>query len=141
MGEDMRKLAVLFLILGLLLVACGGDEAENGEGEPVGEVGGDPQAGEELFARQTIDSQAGCITCHSLEPDQVLVGPSMAGVAGRADERAVGISTEEYLRQSILEPDAHVVEGFPAGVMPQTYDEVLSDVQVDNLVAYLLTLE
>jgi hypothetical protein len=64
----------------------------------------------------------------------------MAGIAGRAGGVVSGMSAEDYLRQSILEPDAHLVEGFPAGTMPQVWSDVLSTEQVDQLIAYLMTL-
>ena len=51
-----------------------------------------------------------------------------------------GQSAEQYLTQSILEPNAHVVEGFPQGVMP-SYKGVLSDAELKDVVAYLLTLK
>jgi hypothetical protein len=52
-----------------------------------------------------------------------------------------GLSAEDYLHQSILEPDAYVVSGFPEGTMPKVWGDVLSDEQVDQLIAYLLTFQ
>jgi cytochrome c553 len=137
-GEKVRRktLIPLLLITTLLLAlaACSGG----------GETGGGSAAaaaGETLFSQQIIGAQPGCITCHSLEPDTVIVGPSMAGVASRAPERVPGQSAEEYLRTSILNPDAYVVDGYTAGVMVQVWADELTDQQVDELVAYLQTLE
>ncbi|MFN8450867.1 MAG: hypothetical protein U0521_20370 [Anaerolineae bacterium] len=56
---------------------------------------------------------ANCATCHSLQPDVVIVGPSLDGVATRAEARVTGMSAGEYLRTSILDPGAFVVPGFP----------------------------
>jgi len=120
----------LIIAFGVLLAACGG-----------GDGGGDAKAGGELFNMSIIGSQPGCITCHSLEPGTVIVGPSMAGIASRAGSRVSGLSAEEYIRQSILEPNAYVVEGFDPGVMVQVWAEELTDEQVDSLVSYLLTLK
>jgi cytochrome c oxidase subunit 2 len=44
----------------------------------------------------------------------------------------------DYLHQSIMEPSAFVVEGYP-DVMPHTYGETLTDQQISDLIAYLLT--
>lgn len=137
----MRKLALIHLILALIVVACGGNDEKTEEPEAVAGVAGDVSNGEELYKQTLIGSQPGCITCHSLEPDQVIVGPSMAGVAGRAGTRVSGKSAEEYLRESILNPDAYTVEGFGAGVMPGALGDEFSDQQLDDLVAYLLTLK
>jgi hypothetical protein len=52
-----------------------------------------------------------------------------------------GVSAEDYLRQSILEPDAYLVKGYPASVMPKVWGEQLSEEQVNGLVEYLLTLK
>ena len=145
----MRKnvLVILLLSLGLvLLAACGGGAGEETESEEPAATGGDAQAGEELYSQTSIGSTPGCITCHSVEPtDDPLqpspVGPSHYGVADRAGDYTENQSAEEYLRESIVEPDAHIVGGFTAGVMYQNYADDLTEQQIDDLVAYLMTLE
>lgn len=128
----MRKLMLMLtLILVVGLVACGG--------EPAG--GGSVDAGKQLLAQGSIGSQAGCMTCHSLEPGVTLVGPSLARIGAEAGSRVSGLSAEEYVRQSILEPGDYVVEGFGGGIMPGGYGIELTDEQVDDLVAYLLSLK
>ena len=74
---------------------------------------------------------------HSLQPDVVIVGPSLAGIATRAVERVPGMSAEDYLRQSILDPSTFVVEGFP-DAMARNLGEVLSSQQVSEIIAFLL---
>ncbi|MEA2003081.1 MAG: hydrogenase iron-sulfur subunit [Actinomycetota bacterium] len=98
-------------------------------------------AGRSLYLEGTLGTNAGCRICHSLDEGVVLVGPSFAGIASRATARVPGLTAEEYLRQSILDPNAYVVEGFPAGQMLQNFDELLTEEDIDNLVAFLLTLE
>lgn len=138
----MMKKLVLLMCLGvvlLALVACGGGgggEETAAEPEPVG----DAANGETLFTQPIIGSAPGCITCHSLEPDVVIVGPSQAGLATRAETRVPGQSAEEYIRESIMTPDAYVVEGFTAGVMYQNYATDLTQEQIDDIVAYTLSL-
>jgi len=104
-------------------------------------MGGDPLAGERLYYEMSLGTNAACRICHSLTPDEVLVGPSLAGVATRARTRVPGLSAEAYLRQSILEPEAYIVPGFPAGQMVNNLGQVLTPTQVDDLVAFLLTLK
>lgn len=74
-------------------------------------------------------------------PGRVLVGPSLAGIGTVAGDRVPGLSAAEYLRQSILEPDAFIVEGFRSGQMLPIYDEQLSSEEIDSLVEFMLTLE
>ncbi len=136
-------LTMLVLVLAVMLAACGGgggdEAASDGGGSPVG----DAARGEELYNQQVIGSASapGCITCHSLEEGVVLVGPSHAGVGARAATYVEGMSAEEYLRESIVDPDAHIVEGFTEGVMYQNYATELQARDINDLVAYLLTLQ
>jgi hypothetical protein len=56
----------------------------------------------------------------------------------RAGTRIEGMAPADYLHQSIMEPSAFVVEGYP-DVMPHTYGETLTEQQISDLIAYLLT--
>lgn len=136
----MRKLIlVVMLVLLASLAACGGESAPaGGEGET---AGGDASAGEAIFVQSMVGTQAGCMTCHSLEPGVTLVGPSVANVGAEAGSRVSGLSAEEYLRQSIVEPNAYLVEGFGQGLMPAGYADELTAQQLDDLVAYMLSLK
>jgi len=104
-------------------------------------AGGDPEAGRKLFTRSAPGTNTGCRICHSLEPDVRLVGPSLAGMATRAATRVPGMSAQDYLLQSIVDPDAYVVEGYPKGQMVRDSAQRLSTEQIDDLVAFLLTLK
>jgi mono/diheme cytochrome c family protein len=124
----MRRIGyiiVAILITSVVLTACGGG----------GGTSGDPavEAGKKLFSETVIGTQAGCITCHSLTPGEVIVGPSMAGIGSRGDAN--------YIRTSILDPNAELVDGFPADTMPSVWGTELNSEQVDQLVAYLQTLK
>jgi cytochrome c len=75
-----------------------------------------------------------------VQPGQNLVGPSLGGIANVAGQMVSGQSAEEYLHESIVSPDAYVVEGFQSGIMPSNYGTQLSEQQINDLVAYLMTL-
>ncbi len=70
----------------------------------------DPVAlGEALFRK----SPPACFSCHSLQQDIVLVGPSLAGLATRAaalvqspDYKGSARSPQDYVRESIVDPHA-----------------------------------
>jgi Pyruvate/2-oxoacid:ferredoxin oxidoreductase delta subunit/mono/diheme cytochrome c family protein len=99
------------------------------------------QMGREIFEGSGMSAQAGCQICHSLEPGRRLVGPSLAGIAVSAQGRVAGQSAEQYLRESILDPDTYIVEGYRTGEMLPIYEEQLSEDEIDALVQFLLTLE
>lgn len=127
----MTRRAAAVVVLAVALAACGDG------GPPVTGAAAD---GEALFTRTVLGSNAGCVTCHSLKPDVVLVGPSLAMIGRDAAGRQPGVAAAEYLRTSITDPDAYVLEGFDAGRMPLDWEEQLSATEIDSLVEYLLTL-
>lgn len=98
-------------------------------------VKGDPVRGKSVF------NSAGCAGCHDVSTGGTLVGPSLKGVGPRAATRKPPMSASDYLHESIKTPNAFVVKGFTAGVMVQNYGQTLKDSQIDDLVAYLLSLK
>jgi mono/diheme cytochrome c family protein len=83
---------------------------------------------------------ARCATCHALVPDTIIIGPSLYGVATRAETRVPGLSAEEYITLSILRPGDYVVEGFNNVMITNFAKEVTSE-EMNALVAFLLTLK
>ncbi|MFN8381027.1 MAG: cytochrome c [Anaerolineales bacterium] len=83
---------------------------------------------------------AHCATCHALVPDTIIIGPSLAGVATRAETRMKGLNAEEYIQLSILRPGDYVVEGFN-NVMITNFSKELTNEDMNALVAFLLTLK
>jgi len=99
-------------------------------------VEGDPAKGKALFT-----GLAGCSACHDFQSGIQIVGPSLKGVATRAATRKPPMSAVDYLRESIMTPNAFVVKGFPSGVMPQNFAQQFSPKQINDLIAFLLTLK
>lgn len=101
----------------------------------------DPKAGEAIFTTSQ-GGQIACNICHNVAPGSgTLVGPSLDGIAIRAISTVPGESAEQYLRNSIVNPSAYVVPGFADGLMPQAFGTVLTQQQLDDLIAYLMTLK
>lgn len=130
--------------------AVGVTEEEGDETAGEGAVAqADEAAGEKLF-RQSPPS---CSSCHSTSPGVDLAGPSLAGMAERAasvvdspDYEGEAEDAADYIRESIVAPSAHLVSGgmYSAdgtSFMPANYSEDLTPEQVDQLVAYLITLK
>ena len=112
-----------------------------------GSPSSDPAAGERLFLGQVaVKTSRGdvppCARCHGTTPDgKSPLGPSLFGVADRAATRVRGQGAAAYLRDSILNPDAVLVDNYQEGIMYRGYRDSLTDKQLDDLVAYLLTLK
>ena len=112
----------------LLLTACGGSADD-----PPATTRGVQTVGAELFAERVIGANPGCVTCHSLEPGATLVGPSLNEVRSPVE----GLSAAEYVRESIVDPDAYVGDGYRPGQMTAGWDTLLTDEQIESLVAFL----
>jgi mono/diheme cytochrome c family protein len=91
---------------------------------------GNAAAGKALFSAQ------GCVACHTFKPagSTAKVGPDLDNLAADAAKANRG-SVEEYAAESIKNPTAYTVPGYPSGVMPSFSS--LSDKQVGDLVAFL----
>lgn len=139
----MRKvLMTVMLGAALALSACGGGAAP-------ADGAGDAGRGKALYEQAIIGSASapGCRTCHTLD-GTALVGPSFQGIATRAPEelaspKYTGAATtvEDYFRESIVQPNVFIAEGYAEGAMYQTYGAELSEQEIKDLVAYLLTLQ
>lgn len=138
----MRKTILFTLVVLVLsamaLTACGG-------GAPEGPVVADAANGEALYNRATLGKKSaeGCVSCHNFDASEgdETSAPYTVGTATKAESRVPGLSAEEYILESIVNPDAYLVDGFVAGVMYQSWGEDLSEQEIADIVAYLLTLK
>jgi cytochrome c oxidase subunit 2 len=85
---------------------------------------------------QTVFLTAGCTGCHSLADvsNEGFIGPDLTGLSNRAGGRVEGLSAEDYVRQSVLDPQAYIVDGYGA-VMPTL---PLDAAEVNALLEFLL---
>ncbi len=84
----------------------------------------------------------GCLACHSAD-DKKVVGPPWGKLYGSQVKLTDGKTVkadDAYLTESIVQPNAKTVEGYPAGTMP-AYGELLSKEDVQAIVEYIHTLE
>jgi cytochrome c oxidase subunit 2 len=83
----------------------------------------------------------GCSTCHTLD-GTIKIGPSWKGVFGKQNSFVDGSSAlvdENYIRESINNPQAKIVQGF-APAMP-SYQGKLKDRELDGIIAYIKSLK
>ncbi len=81
-----------------------------------------------------------CGSCHTFKPANAsgTVGPDLDNLTADAAKYGAGGSPEDYVRESITDPEKVVVAGYPAGVMPANFGTSLTSAQIDALVKYLL---
>jgi cytochrome c oxidase subunit II len=97
----------------------------------------------DMPAGQALLFERGCISCHSLTGTP-MVGPSLKGVFGSSVPVMSGgvqrqvTADSAYIRESILNPAADVVVGFPNTMPPGR--AVLSDQEIGEIVKYLKVL-
>ena len=98
------------------------------------------QAAVSTDPRAVLFNKYGCQGCHTLTAAAAAgkIGPNLDGVGTRAAARAPGLSAEEYIRQSILTPDAFIAPECPPGVMPKDFGAKISPPDLDALVSFLL---
>lgn len=104
---------------------------------------GDAVAGKALFdGTAAIAGAPPCLSCHVVDAAKPqTVGPNLAGISQRAATRVAGQSANAYLHSSIVDPNSYVVDGFAQGLMFAGYGDALTPQQVDDVVAYLLSLQ
>lgn len=86
-----------------------------------------------------------CLSCHSLDGTR-LVGPSFKAIWDKqeivitgGEEREITVD-EEYIKRSIYEPNADIVEGFNEGLMI-SYENMVTEEEVKDIIEYLKTLK
>ncbi|MBP7689565.1 MAG: cytochrome c [Thermoflexales bacterium] len=111
---------------------------------------GDATRGADLFAQKVKagnNSNVPCKACHSLQPGQILVGPSLAGIGTLGATREPGKSAADYIRESIQNPNAYLVSDNPTylangkSAMPAGLGNSLSDQDLADIIAYLASLK
>ncbi len=125
-----RQPVLSLLVLALALTACAGARTPF-------PLGGDVEAGRMLFHKDTFPT---CSSCYWETPGVALIGPLLRTIGAEAGSRAPGQSTESYLRESIVPPDAYLALGSAANIMATSYEAQRSEQELADLVAYLLTL-
>lgn len=100
-------------------------------------AGGDAEISANLGEK--IFQQNGCQACHSTD-GSVVIGPSFKGLFGHEVELEDGttvIADEAYITESIVDPNAKIVKGFPPIMAPFDY---LSDSEIKSLIEFIKTL-
>ena len=91
--------------------------------------------GSEIFVSK------GCGACHTLTGlSSGTVAPNLDNIGSISKNRVAGLTGQEYLRASIENPGAFIVEDFP-NAMPPTIRETLTDKEFETLITFLESQE
>jgi hypothetical protein len=91
--------------------------------------------------REIMEGKGLCLTCHTIGKTGALRFPDLEGVDARAKTRVPGLSDVDYLAQSMYEPTAFVVPGFPPAMPPINQPPIgLTDQEILCVIAALQTL-
>lgn len=91
--------------------------------------------------REIMDGKGICLTCHTIGKTGALRFPDLQGIGAKANSRVAGLSDVEYLAQSMYEPAAFVVPGFPPAMPPVNQPPIgLTDKEILCVIAALQTL-
>lgn len=134
---------VWFVAMAVVLAGCGnGDASTTTVTASQTAAVGDPVRGRQIWDDGGGVLSGPCSVCHSVDGSEKVGvidrAPTWQGISGRAGDRVPGLSAEEYLRKSIVDPSAYIVEGY-SDAMPKGFKILLSEEDIDNLVAFLLT--
>jgi cytochrome c oxidase subunit II len=114
--------------------AGGGAGAASGAG--AGSGSGDQGGGAQELGATTF-AKAGCGGCHAFSKagSDAEIGPPLDDLTAAAEE--AGMPVAEFVRQSIVDPDAVITPDYQPGVMPKDFAQTLTPEELDALVAYV----
>jgi hypothetical protein len=93
------------------------------------------------IGRDIMSGKGMCLTCHTIGKTGALRFPDLANVDVRAQTRVAGLNDIEYFAQSLYEPTAFVVPGFPPAMPPINQPPIgLTDQEILCVIAALQTL-
>lgn len=84
-----------------------------------------------------------CTSCHS-QDGSALIGPTWKGLFGNEIKLADGstvTANDEYLYESITNPNAKIHDGFQPNLMPQNFSTTMSEKQILDVIEYIKSLK
>lgn len=105
-------------------------------------LGGDMTTADMVkVGREIMEGKGICLTCHTIGKTGALRFPDLAGIGAQAKNRVPGMGDVDYLAQSMYEPTAFVVPGFPPAMPPVNQPPIgLTDQEILCVIAALQAL-
>ena len=120
----------LFFLILFIIIGCQTQTASN-----------DIMPGTPEHKGQNIFNRMACNACHSVD-GSLKLGPTIKSQYGKSirhTDGSVVIIDDKYIRESLIDPLKYIAEGFTP-IMP-SYKPVLSDEDIENLIAYIKALK
>ena len=92
---------------------------------------------------KSLAARNGCAACH-ISRGAPTIGPEWAGLYGKIENLTDGSTVlvdDAYVTESILDPNAKIVQGYGPGTMPTDFAIRLSDDDVEAIIAYIRSLK
>ena len=104
-------------------------------------IGGcaEPRATDPIQRGRQVYREKSCGSCHQIGTNGSAIGPALTHIGTVAETRRTGTSSGDYITESIRDPGAYIVPGYP-DTMPRGLDRGMTQEDLDDLVRYLLTL-
>ncbi|MFN8632594.1 MAG: cytochrome c [Chloroflexota bacterium] len=99
----------------------------------IGTLSPDEAEGAKIFT-----GKGGCVGCHNAGTGGGATGPNLAHIGTDGGNIKPGMDAAAYIEESIRSPQAYIVAGYPP-VMPPNFSQILSDQEIKQLVAFLLS--
>jgi mono/diheme cytochrome c family protein len=137
-------ISIAFLLISLLLVACGGESLTNPTPKPdvvkafqaePATNNGNPSLGQVAFEKFP------CLSCHTLNGSggTAAVAPALDKIGTTAATRIEGANAAQYIRHMLVKPEDIQLPNY-RNIMPSFINSATPQ-ELENLVAYLLTLK
>ena len=100
-----------------------------------------PPGPDPVYGQYLVEKVYGCGTCHSTD-GRALAGPTWQGLYGTEealDDGSTVTVDDDYIKESIQDPNAKVVSGFTAGLMPPTLG--VKEDEIPSIIEYIKTLK
>ena len=113
------------------------------------DVGSEPPpiSDDPLARGKNVYVSQGCGACHTIDGVSAgVVGPNFNQIGAISATRIDGYSAEEYILESIINPNAFIAPECPNGpcvenLMTQTFGDTIAEPQLADLIEYLLSLK
>lgn len=99
------------------------------------EISSAQERGRALF----YDTAVGCYLCHSIGGSGGTRGPDLSQIGEIESARRLGLSLEEFLRESIVDPSTNIAPDYPP-IMPTNLGDRLTEEQITDLIDFLKSL-